>query len=120
MGQPARATGLEARIARLLRVGIYIAIALIAVGVGLMLAEGRSPLDGAPVIVLSQLPADLLHLRPAAFLLLGVIAVLVTPATRVVVAAVAYARARDRIMVLIALAVLAVIASGIGLGIQRG
>ena len=111
-----RLAGLEGRIARLLRVGTYSAIALIAVGVVLMLATGKSPLDVAPALDPGRLIADIVRLHPAGFLWLGLVIVLLTPAARVAVSAVGYARAGDRPMALIAALVLLVIATGVILG----
>lgn len=104
--------------ARLLRVGTYVAIGLIAIGVVLMLATGRSPLDAAPAFALDRLVTDLTTLQPAGFLWLGLIVVLLTPAARVAVAAVGYAREGDLTMARIAALVLIVIAVGVLLGIQ--
>ncbi len=109
---------LEAGVARLLRFGTYTAIALIAIGVILMLATGRSPLDVAPPFDPARVIADLLAARPAGFLWSGLLVVLATPAARVVLAAVGYARAGDRAMAAIAILVLVVIAAGVALGIQ--
>lgn len=111
-----RLAGLEGRIARLLRVGTYSAIALIAVGVVLMLATGKSPLDVAPALDPGRLIVDIVRLHPAGFLWLGLVIVLLTPAARVAVSAVGYARAGDRPMALIAALVLLVIATGVVLG----
>lgn len=108
--------GMEGRIARLLRVGTYLAVALIAVGVALMLVTGRSPLDVAPDLEPGRLVADLVGLQPAGFLWLGLIVVLLTPAARVVVSAVGYARMGDRSMALIATLVLLVILTGVVIG----
>lgn len=114
----AHAAGLEGRIARLLRLGTYSAIGLIGVGVVLMLATGRSPLDVAPALVPARLLVDLLALQPAAFLWAGLIVLLLTPAARVAVGAIAYGRAGDRSMAMIAALVLVVIGTGVLLGIQ--
>ena len=112
----ARAAGLEGHIAQVLRVGTYLAIALIGVGVVLMLVTGKSPLDVAPALEPGRLIADLASLRPAGFLWFGIIVILVTPAARVAISSVAYARAGDRLMALIAALVLLVIATGVVLG----
>ena len=112
----AQAAGLDGRIAQLLRVGTYLAIALIAVGVVLMLATGKSPLDVAQALEPGRLIADLASLQPAGFLWFGIIVVLLTPAARVAISAIAYARAGDRPMALIAVLVLLVIATGVVLG----
>lgn len=107
---------MEGRIARLLRLGTYLAIALIAVGVILMLMTGRSPLDAAPAFDPARLVADLVGLQPAGFLWLGLLVVLLTPAARVAVSAMGYARVGDRSMALIAGLVLIVILTGVLIG----
>ncbi|MES2208781.1 MAG: DUF1634 domain-containing protein [Chloroflexota bacterium] len=113
----ARAAGLEGRIARLLRIGTYSAVAFIGAGVVLMLASGRSPLDVAPALAPGRLVTDLIGLQPAGYLWVGLIVLLLTPAARVAVGAVGYARAGDRPMALIATLVLVVIVLGITLGL---
>jgi uncharacterized membrane protein len=112
----ARAAGLEGGIARLLQVGTYVAIALIAVGVAIMLAKGLSPYDAAPALDPGRLVADLVGLRPEGFLWLGLLVVLGTPAARVGLALVGYARDGEREMTIIAILILIVIVIGIILG----
>ena len=109
-------SGMDGRIARLLRIGTYVAVALIAIGVVLMLATGRSPLDVAPDFDPARLIADLVGLQPAGFLWLGLIVVLLTPAARVAVSGLGYARIGDRSMALIAGLVLIVILTGVLIG----
>ena len=109
-------SGMDGRIARLLRIGTYVAVALIAIGVVLMLATGRSPLDVAPDFDPARLIADLVGLQPAGFLWLGLIVVLLTPAARVAVSGLGYARIGDRSMALIAGLVLVVILTGVLIG----
>lgn len=109
-------SGMDGRIARLLRIGTYVAVALIAIGVVLMLATGRSPLDVAPDFDPARLIADLVGLQPAGFLWLGLIVVLLTPAARVAVSGLGYARVGDRTMALIAGLVLVVILTGVLIG----
>lgn len=115
-----RASGLEGRIARLLRAGTYLAIALVTVGVVLMLASGRSPLDLAPGLVPGALAGDLVALRAAGFLWAGLLVVLLTPAARVAVSMVGFARAGDRFMSLVAGLVLAVVIAGVIAGVVAG
>jgi uncharacterized membrane protein len=101
---------LEKSIARLLNGGTYLAIALLAIGFALMVANGISPLDPAPSFDPRQIPADLLALRPTGFLWLGLIVVIATPSSRVIASLVGYARAGERRMVIVATAILVVIA----------
>ena len=106
---------LERSIARLLTVGTYLSIALLAVGFVLMLARGVSPLDPAPPFDLRSIPAHIAALDPLGFLWLGLIVVVATPSARVAAALVGYSRAGDRRMALVAVAVLVVIGLSVAL-----
>jgi len=108
---------LERRVGRLITVGTYAAVALLAAGVVVLLAAGRSPLEGGPELEPGRLLADLAALRPEGFLWLGLLAVIATPAARVAVALVGYALRGERVMVLVSAAILAVIAASVALGI---
>jgi len=116
-GDPADGSGvrLERSIARLLTVGTYLSIALLAVGFALMLAHGVSPLDTAPAFDLRSIPSHIAALDPLGFLWLGLIVVVATPSARVAAALLGYARAGDRRMALIAVAVLVVIGLSVAL-----
>lgn len=107
-------------IGRLLIAVTYVAVALLSVGVLLMLAAGISPLAGGPPLDPSHLLADLAALEPAAFLWLGILAVIATPISRVIVAAVGFVRLGDRWMVVISLGILAVIALAIASALAAG
>jgi uncharacterized membrane protein len=107
------ARAFERRIGRLLIAVTYLAVGLLLAGVALMVVNGVSPLDGGPALDLATLPADLAALAPAGFLWLGLLAVIATPVSRVVAAAIGFGRAGDRMMVLVAVAILLVISIGI-------
>lgn len=107
-------------IGRLLIAVTYIAVGLLSVGVALLLAAGISPLAGGPPLDLGRLVADLGSTAPGAFLWLGLLAVIATPLSRVVAAAVGFARLGDRLMVGVALAILAVIALGVVSAVAAG
>jgi uncharacterized membrane protein len=111
-----RAGALEAErlIGRLLTGITYVSVALLVAGVVLLLAAGTSPDSGGPAMDPGRLVPDLLALKPAGFLWLGLVAVIAAPITRVTVALVAYARDRDRLMVGVSAAILVVIAIAIG------
>ena len=111
--EAARVTA-ERQIGRLLILLTYLSVALLVVGVLLLLAAGVSPLDGGPGLDLATLASEVVVLGPAGFLWLGLLAVIVTPISRVVLAAVAYGRAGDWSMVGIAMAIIAIIAIGVG------
>jgi len=111
---------IERQIARLLTIGSYAAVALLSIGFLLMLAEGRSPLDGGPSLDLGRIPADVVALRPAGFLWLGLLAVVGAPVARVAVALVGYVHGGERGMALVAALVLAVIALSVALALGTG
>jgi uncharacterized membrane protein len=103
-------TPFDRLIGRLLIGVTYVAGALLLVGVLLMLAAGIDPLSGGPSLDPGAVVGDVVSLQPAGFLWLGLIAVIATPISRVVAAAVAFASAGERRMVGVALAILLVIA----------
>jgi uncharacterized membrane protein len=103
----------ERQIGRLLILLTYLSVALLVLGVLLLLVAGISPLDDGPGLDLATLLPEVAALGPAGLLWLGLIAVIVTPISRVVTAAVAYGRAGDWPMVGIALGILSIIAVGI-------
>jgi uncharacterized membrane protein len=113
-------TDFERAIGRLLIVLTYIGTALLVAGVLLMVSNGIAPSSGGPSLDLASLPADLVAFRPAGFLWLGLLAVLATPITRVVAAAVAFWLAGDRQMVAVAVAILVVIGVAIGSAVALG
>jgi len=110
----------ERFIGRLLIVVTYTAVAFLAVGVVLLLEAGISPLAGGPPLDLTRIATDLLALAPGAFLWLGILAVIATPVSRVITAAIGFARLGDRWMVGVALGILAVIAIGIASAVDAG
>lgn len=110
----------ERTIGRLLIGLTYLATALLVVGVLLMLASGISPLSGGPRLDPGSLTIDLVTLTPSGFLWLGLLAVIATPISRVVAAAIAYARGGERGMVGVSLAILVVIAIAIGSAVAGG
>ena len=111
---------LESSIGRLLAIGTYASIGLVAVGTVLLLASGVSPLDQAPAFDLGTVGADLRALRPSGFLWLGILGLLATPAARVAAALVGYARSGERAMVVVAALILVVIAIGVAAGVAAG
>ncbi len=118
--EPAKVGGLEPALARVLQVGTYASIALVAIGVVLLIAGGGSPLDPGPPLRLESLLADVIAGRPAGFLWLGIVGVLVTPAGRVIGALVGFARNGERTMALVALGILVVVALGVIAGLVTG
>lgn len=112
--------GLESTLARVLQVGSYVSIALVAIGVVLLIAGGGSPLDPGPPLKLGTIVADVAAGRPAGFLWLGVLGIVATPGLRVVGALVGFWRGGERRMAGVAVAILAVVALGVFAGVVTG
>jgi uncharacterized membrane protein len=111
---------LEATIGRLLTLGTYLAVALVAIGVVLMAIAGVSPLHAAPALSLRSIGDDIAALRPAGFLWLGLIVVLATPSARVLASLIGYARSGERGMAAISALILLVVALGVLAGTAEG
>jgi uncharacterized membrane protein len=112
-GQEHPAIATDRRIGRLLILLTYLSVGLLVVGVVALIVAGISPLDGGPAFNPATLVTDVLAMDPGGLLWLGLVAVIATPISRVVVAAFAYGRAGDWSMVGVALGILAVVAVGI-------
>lgn len=110
----------ERRLGRLLIVVTYVAVALLLVGVVLLVAAGLSPLSGGPRLDPAGLLSSLGAFEPAGFLWLGLVAVIATPVSRVLGAAIGFARGGERAMAAISLAILGVIAVGVTVAIAGG
>jgi uncharacterized membrane protein len=117
-GATAPPSSLEAALAHVLQLGTYVSVALIAAGAVLLLATGHSPIEGGPPLSLADIPGDLIALRPAGYLWLGILGVLATPGLRVVRALVGFARRNERSMVATSIGVLLVIAVGVFVGVM--
>jgi uncharacterized membrane protein len=117
-GPGAPPASLEVALAHVLQVGTYVSVALIGAGSILLLASGGSPIQGGPPLDLGTLPADVLALRPAGLLWLGILGVLATPGLRVARALLGFARRGEQRMVVVSVLVLAVIAVGVIVGVM--
>jgi uncharacterized membrane protein len=114
-------SNVEARVARILAVGTRVAVALLAIGSFLLVAGGTSPLEEDwPPLDLASLPADLVALRPTAFLWLGLIAMIATPLLRVAASTWSFGRAGERRMAALGAAVLVVIVLAVVAGSLAG
>jgi uncharacterized membrane protein len=109
MDREARRRIFERRIGRLLIALTYASVVLLLIGVVLMLAAGISPLSSGPPLDPGTLVPGLVALEPAAFLWLGLLAVLATPVSRVVAAAIGFARTGEWMLVAAAVGILATI-----------
>jgi uncharacterized membrane protein len=111
----------ELRIARILVIGTRVAIAVLAVGVVLLLASGRSPLDPTwPPLHLASIPAGLLALQPEAYLWTGLLIVLATPLLRVVASTLGFLETGERLMAALGAAVLVVLATAVITSLATG
>lgn len=106
---------MDRAIARLLTLGTYASVALLAVGVVLMVVAGIGPLSGGRPFDPAVLVDDVVRLRPTGFLWLGLVTVVATPAARVVASLIGFAARGDRAMATVAILILAVIALSVGL-----
>ena len=104
---------LERSIGRILTIGTWISIALLAIGFVLLLANGLGPRSTDPGFDLSRLASDLLALRPEGAIWLGLALVIATPAARVAAALLGYARRGERAMAVVAVLILVVIAASV-------
>jgi uncharacterized membrane protein len=113
--------GIEAWIGHLLTAGTRLAFVLFAVGSALLVKEGIPPTTAEwPPLDLASLPADLLALRPEAYLWLGLIVTITTPLLRVTAATISFARNGEPRMVLLGVAVLVVISVAVVAGMASG
>jgi uncharacterized membrane protein len=106
LGLPA---DLDRSIARLLTYGTYVSVGLLGIGALLMFTRRIAPLAGGPPFQPELVIDDVVHLRAAGFMWLGLIAVIATPTARVVAALIGFVRRGERTMALVAMLVLAVI-----------
>ena len=111
---------LEQVLARVLQVGTYLSISLVAVGVLILLIGGTSPLAGGPPLTLDRIAADVAAGRAAGFLWLGILGIVATPLLRVFGALLGFWRRGERTMAVIALLVLGVVAAGVITGLLAG
>jgi uncharacterized membrane protein len=118
---PGRDAGsLESALARVLQVGTYGSIGLVAIGVLLLVAGGGSPLDPSRPLALDRVVGDVLALRADGFLWLGILGIVLTPGLRVAGALVGFVRRGERRMAGVALSILFVVAVGVIAGQVTG
>jgi uncharacterized membrane protein len=105
---------IEGRIARVLSSGAVIAVVLLVIGVGLMVAGGIEADTAAyPAFDPARLIDDLVALRPEGFLWAGILVVIATPVIRVVGELVGFAIRGDRAMAAVAAAILVVVTTSV-------
>lgn len=104
----------SAAVSRALTAGVCVSLSLMTLGAALSAASGRPLPASTPPPAL--LPAALGRGEPAALVALGVLALIATPAARVVVLAWQFARRREWAMTAVSLAVLGILTCGVVLG----
>jgi uncharacterized membrane protein len=120
-GSGAVARDLDRTVARLLTIGTYLSVGLLAIGVLLMALAGISPVDASmQPLDLGRIPAELIAGRPEGFLWLGLLAAIATPLGRVASSLVGYIRGGERRMAVIAVAILVVVATAVVVGVIAG
>jgi uncharacterized membrane protein len=116
--QRAASEDIEAVIARLLYAGTVTGVALLAVGVVLMAANGVSPESTTfPAFDPATLVADLVAMRPEGWLWAGIVVLIATPIARVIGELITFAVRGDRLMAGVALAILGVIALSVAIAL---
>ena len=107
---------LDRLIGRLLTIGTYAAVLLIAIGTILMFEDRIDPLAGGPLLEPGLIVDDITHGRPAGFMWLGLLVLLATPILRVIVSFFGFATRGERTMAIVSVLILVVIAASIALG----
>jgi uncharacterized membrane protein len=105
---------IELRVARILGVTTAVAMALLLVGLGLMVAAGISVESATyPHFDPGRIVEDILALRPEGFLWAGIVVVVASPIVRVSAELIGFSGLRDRTMTLVAAGILLVVASSV-------
>ncbi len=105
---------LNALVRYTLMAGLTLSIVLMITGV--VLLQFQPMVDASRSMFGRQLFAQLLVLNPVAFLSLGIIVLMLTPAVRVAAAGVGYLMARDGLFAAVSLGVLAILAVSVLVG----
>jgi uncharacterized membrane protein len=109
---------LQGLVSRTLRTGVVAAGALLLTGTLLLAILPGASGWGATALSATTFAQNLLHLEPAAFLLLGVLVLILTPLTRVVISVVLFSAAGDRPFSTLTLVVLLILGLSVFLGLH--
>lgn len=110
--------GLRSEITRTLEVGVVIACLLLLLGIGLSYGSGAGTIHAtASRISIESLPSSLERGDGQAFLLLGALALVLTPVARVLLSLVTFARGNDAAFTGIVLYVLVVLLLSLAIGV---
>ena len=101
---------LNKRISLSSKVGVWVSLALVVIGLILIGLSGES---SEPLIPLGQLPQAILNLNPAAIITLAVLILLLTPVSLIIIALVTLLLERNRIYSGICLLLLCILAISI-------
>ena len=107
---------LDRLIGRLLTIGTYTSVLLIAIGTVLMFESRIDPLAGGPPFEPGLIVDDITHGRPVGYMWLGMLVLLATPILRVIVSLFGFATRGERTMAIVGVLILVVIAASIALG----
>lgn len=107
---------LNKRVARVLRIGSIASTVLIVIGLLMLLLERSQDVGAA--LSLGRLLTSIEDVHPAAFLTLGILAMIITPIARVFVLVGGFYTHRDRAFVVIGSVVLAILLLSILLGLR--
>jgi uncharacterized membrane protein len=110
------ASDMDVVIGRLLTIGTYVSVLLLAIGCVLLFANQILPLAGGPPLEPGLIVDDISHLRPAGFMWLGLLVLIATPTARVVVSFFGYVRRGERTMAVVSVLILVVLAASVLLG----
>jgi uncharacterized membrane protein len=107
---------LDRTVGRLLSIGTYASVLILAIGCVLLFVNQIDPIAGGPPLEPRLIVDDIVHLRPAGFIWLGLLALLATPVFRVIVSLGGFVSRGERTMAIVATLILVVIALSVVLG----
>ncbi|MDR3190459.1 MAG: DUF1634 domain-containing protein [Lactobacillaceae bacterium] len=101
---------MEVQIGQIMRVGVFIAVALMVVGILLVLVKPNTNMNAYTQFThLDAMFAGMVQLHPLAWLMAGLLMLILTPVLRVVASIFAFAKVHDMIYVWITVAVFAIL-----------
>jgi uncharacterized membrane protein len=117
-GSPRGSDPVANAVARLLSAGTVASVSLVGLGVLLLAAVGLVPTrDRGPALEPSVILADVIALRPAGLLWVGLLFTLALPTARVTVALLGFSRSGDRRAAAVAAGVLCVLLMAFGVAL---
>jgi uncharacterized membrane protein len=101
-----------------LRVGVIVSSVALLIGVALGAVRGTLGDFSSPPVTLGSIGPGLVQGDPAAYIVLGLLILVVTPIVRVGVSVALFAQAKDRAFTLITLAVLVILLASVFVGVR--